>query len=66
MRDERQTVDRRPGAMPEIRMNRDGLSYVILPAGISDGERLIIRCGVDGEIWMAIEGGHERLKDSDG
>jgi hypothetical protein len=55
MRDDRQTMDRRPGAIPEIRMNRDGLSYVIVLAGGSNGERLIIRCGADGEIWIAIE-----------
>jgi hypothetical protein len=65
MRNERQTVDRRPGPIPEIRMDRDGLIYVIVPAGVSDGARLIIRCGADGEIWIAIEGGHEGLKDSD-
>jgi hypothetical protein len=65
MRDERQALDRRPGAIPEIRMNRDGLTYGIVPAGVSKGERLIIRCGADGEIWIAIEVGHEGLRDSD-
>jgi hypothetical protein len=55
MRDERQTLDRCPGAKPDIRTVPGSVVYVMLPAGLSNGERLVIRCDEHGEVWIAIE-----------
>ena len=55
MRNEKQALDRSPGAKPDIRPDRGGVLYIMSPAGLPKGEQLIIRCDSDGEVWIALE-----------
>jgi hypothetical protein len=55
MRHERQTFDQRPGSVPDIRTDTGGITFVMVPAGTPRGERLVIRCDADGEVWISIE-----------
>jgi hypothetical protein len=60
-RSERQpATDQRPGAIPEITMEDGSLTFVMAPTGLprQRHERLIIRCGADGEVFIAIEPEH--------
>jgi hypothetical protein len=47
-------LDRRPGCLPEIRTNVDGVTFTMGPPGIPKGAQLIIRCDAAGQIWIAI------------
>jgi hypothetical protein len=52
---ERHTFDQRPGSVPEIRTDSGGMTFIMAPAGSPKGERLVIRCDADGEVWISIE-----------
>lgn len=51
---ERHTLDRHPGQMPDIRADAGGITFTIVPIGRSPREPLVIRCDIDGEIWISI------------
>lgn len=55
MRRERMALDHRPGSLPDIRATGGNIIFSMAPTGTPSGDRLVIRCGVDGEIWVAIE-----------
>ena len=55
MRSERQTSDQRRGAIPDIRTDVGGITFVMIPPGTPGGERLVIRCDADGEVWISIK-----------
>jgi hypothetical protein len=46
--------DERPGAVPDIRTDEQGITFVMAPTGTPRGDELVIRCDVNGEIWVAI------------
>jgi len=48
-------LDRRPGPVPEIRHDRGNITFVLTPDGIPKGERLIIRCDAEGELWVSAQ-----------
>jgi len=54
MNQDRQTVDPRPGAVPEIRENHGGITFTMAPAGIPGHATMVIRCDAAGEIWISI------------
>jgi len=54
MSQHRDALDRKPGALPEIRMDLRGLRFVMHPPGARATERLVIRCDDDGEVWVSI------------
>lgn len=59
-RERQPATDKRPGAIPEITMDAGSLTFVMEPTGVprQRHERLVIRCGADGEVWVAIEPAH--------
>ncbi len=52
MKNERKTLDRRPGAVPEIRTDDDSVIFYLDVA--SEHARLIIRCNPDGTVAASI------------
>jgi hypothetical protein len=50
----RKSLDLRPGAIPDIRPDGDGITYLLEIAGTQGGGRLVIRCDPDGAIWVSI------------
>lgn len=52
---EQQMLDRRPGSLPDIHMDVGGITFVMVPPGAPRGERLVIRCDTDGEVWISIQ-----------
>jgi hypothetical protein len=56
MGDERQALDRCPGATPDIRTVPGSVVYIMIPAGLLNREQLVIRCDEHGGVWIAIEG----------
>jgi len=54
MHRERQTVDQRPGSLPDIRTDHGGITFIMVPRGTPTSEPLVIRCDADGEIWISI------------
>jgi hypothetical protein len=55
MKPERQTLDQRPGSPPEIRTRNGDVTFTMVPAGIPRGVQLVIRCDLNGGVWIAIE-----------
>ena len=51
---ERQTLDRRPGPLPEIRTDAENITFVFAPTRVPDHARLVIRCDRHGELWISI------------
>ena len=51
---ERETVDQRPGSVPDIRTDRGSITFVLAPARVPQNARLMIRCDPDGELWVSI------------
>ena len=49
------TLDRQPGALPEIRLVDDDVTYIVDPVGTPKGYQLFIRCNPNGDVWMAIK-----------
>jgi hypothetical protein len=47
-------LDGEPGALPDIRTNVRGITFVMAPPGAPRGEQLVIRCDADGEVWISI------------
>jgi hypothetical protein len=50
-----QLMDRQPGSLPDIRMNIDGITFIMAPPGIPRGEQLVIRCDAHDEVWISIQ-----------
>jgi hypothetical protein len=48
-------MDRQPGSLPDIRMNINGVTFVMAPPGTPRGNQLVIRCDADGEVWVSIQ-----------
>jgi hypothetical protein len=48
-------MDRQPGSLPDIRMNIDGITFIMAPPGIPRGEQLVIRCDAHDEVWISIQ-----------
>jgi hypothetical protein len=49
------TFDDQPGSFPEITTNSGGITFTMVPRGTPHGERLVIRCGTDGAVWISIQ-----------
>jgi hypothetical protein len=49
------TMDSRPGSIPDIKTGGRGLTFEMHPLGIRNDERLVIRCDDDGEVWISIQ-----------
>ena len=49
------TLDRQPGALPEIRLVDDDVTYIVDPVGTPKGYQLVIRCNPNGDVWIAIK-----------
>jgi len=47
-------LDATPGALPEIRPHRDGITYVMTPPGTRLGQELVIRCDENGDAWISL------------
>jgi hypothetical protein len=47
--------DDQPGSFPEITTNSGGITFTMVPPGTPNGERLVIRCDTDGEVWISIQ-----------
>jgi hypothetical protein len=50
----RQTLDQQPGSAPDIRVDKGSVTFVMVLAGTSSGDRLIIRCDAQGGVWVSI------------
>ena len=51
---ESQTVDQRPGPLPDIRMESDSVMYIMDLAALPKKPLLVIRCDAEGEVWISI------------
>jgi hypothetical protein len=49
------TLDRQPGSLPDIRADAGSITFGMVPPGARRGERLVIRCDADGEVWISIQ-----------
>ena len=49
------TLDARPGPIPEIRARAGDVTFEMHPVGTRNGERLVIRCDDDGDVWISIQ-----------
>lgn len=62
MHHESQTVDQRPGPLPDIRMESGSVMCIMDLTGIPKKASLVIRCDTEGEAWVSIvrddTGGH--------
>jgi hypothetical protein len=50
----RKGLDRRPGPLPDIKSDREGVTFVMEIEQLPDGCRLAIRCDPNGNVWAAI------------
>ena len=50
----RKALDRRPGAIPEIRADGDDVTFRFDVAGVPERMKLELRCDADGNVWAAI------------
>jgi len=48
-------LDQQPGSPPDIRMNAEGVTFIMAGPPGRRGERLIIRCDSNGELWISIK-----------
>jgi hypothetical protein len=55
MRRKRSIVDHKPGPPPEIRTDGDNVVFMLTLADGSQGERLVLRCARDGDVWVSIQ-----------
>ena len=49
------TLDHRPGSLPDITKDGGSITFDMRPLGMRDHERLIIRCDEAGEVWISIQ-----------
>jgi len=49
------TLDRRPGSLPDIRTATGSITFAMVPRGAPHGERLVIRCDAEGDVWISIQ-----------
>jgi len=49
----RKGIDRQPGPLPEIKSDTGSVVFS-MDVGARDGDRLVIRCDVNGNVWAAI------------
>lgn len=49
----RKGLDRQPGPLPEIKSEAGSVLFS-MDVGARDGDRLVIRCDVNGNVWAAI------------
>ena len=52
-----QTLDRQRGALPDIRSDAGGITFVINPPGAPHRDQLVIRCDENGNAWASIRPG---------
>lgn len=50
-------ADRQPGTLPDIRADAGGIRFAMAPPGVPQGDRLVIRCDADDEVWVSIQRG---------
>ena len=55
----RKTLDRQPGAAPEIRSLGDQVTFQLDIAGLPDRIKLLIRCDESGEVLASLATGFE-------
>ena len=55
-----QTLDRQRGALPDIRSDAGGITFVIKPQGAPHRDQLVIRCDENGDAWVSIRPGRTR------
>ena len=51
-------LDMKPGSLPDIRTNKDGITFVMTPDtgdGEQLGEQLVVRCDSQGDVWISIQ-----------
>ena len=48
-------IDRRPGAMPEIRADGESVVFQLAVSNAGTTEWLVLRCDEKGEVWASIE-----------
>jgi hypothetical protein len=51
------SIDRQPGAPPDIRTDGGGVTFAMFPPGAPHHDQLVIRCDADGEAWASIRPG---------
>jgi hypothetical protein len=51
----RHALDGQPGRLPDVRVESDDIVFVMTPPGTAHEGRLVIRCDVDGELWVSIQ-----------
>jgi hypothetical protein len=60
----RKTLDRHPGAMPDIQTDGESVTFSMDVTIEQAGVRLVIRCGAGDDVWASIspplENPHER------
>ena len=49
-----QSIDRRPGRLPDIRTDDGGITFVMVPLGAPHPDQLVIRCDDNGQAWVSI------------
>ena len=49
------TLDTKPGSMPDIHVTMHSATYIMAPPGIPEGQQLVIRCDTYGNAWIAIQ-----------
>ena len=54
------TLDRQPGATPDIKTVPDGVTFDMHAVGTRQNEHLVIRCDDSGEVWMSIRSDQRR------
>ncbi len=50
----RKGLDRRPGPMPDIKSDTEGVTFVMEVGQAYSDARLTIRCDANGNVWAAI------------
>jgi hypothetical protein len=50
----RKSLDRRPGPLPDIRTDTQGVTFVMEVDQVPEGAKLTIRCDANGNVWAAI------------
>jgi hypothetical protein len=50
----RKSLDRRPGPLPDIKTDTEGVTFVMEIDQLPEGARLTIRCDANGNVWAAI------------
>lgn len=50
----RKALDRQPGAVPEVRSEGDGVTFLLEVAGAPERIKLVLRCTKSGEILASL------------